>query len=187
MQQSGVPVSRPRRLHLGCGADVLDGWTNHDLAMLPGVDVVHDLDVFPWPFETASYDVVKMQHVLEHLEHPIPAIEELHRITKQRGRVFVRVPYWNSQDFASDPTHRTRFNEYTFDYFDPSTRHGRERAYYANARFAIRSKTYWMKPALVYVPVRMQFAQRLLSGAARHLAGVIWVVEWELEPLEART
>ena len=168
------------RLHLGCGNEILPGWINHDLADLPGVDVVHDLDSYPWPFEDDQFAEVRMHHVLEHLAEPVRAIEELHRITGHGGTVEVRVPYWNSTDWASDPTHKTAFSEYSFDFFDPETRHGRERPYYSTARVPIRSKTYWMKPAAVYVPVRNEVGRKVLSGLARHFGGVIWVVEFEL-------
>ena len=40
---------------------------------------------------------------------------------------------------------------------------GRERPYYSKARFSIRSKIYWIKPAIVYVPVRRRTASALLS------------------------
>jgi hypothetical protein len=94
------------------------------------------------------------------------------------------VPYWNSQDWATDPTHRTAFNEYSFDFFDPTTRHGRERPYYSAARFSIRSKTFWAKPTRYYRPVRNRWGLALLSGLARHFGGVIWVVEFELVTLK---
>ena len=172
------------RLHLGCGNDVLPGWVNHDLVALPGVDVVHDLDSYPWPFEDDLFVEVRMHHVLEHLSEPIRAIEELHRITRSGGTVQVRVPYWNSTDWASDPTHKSAFSEYSFDFFDPETRHGRERPYYSRARFSIRSKTFWIKPAVSYLPVRNRNAQAVLSALGRHLGGVIWVVEWDLVALK---
>ena len=108
------------------------------------------------------------------------AIEELHRITQDGGAVEVRVPYWNSTDWATDPTHKAAFTEYSFDFFDPTTRHGRERPYYSSARFSIRSKTFWVKPAAVYLPVRNGVGQSVLSGLARHFGGVIWVVEFDL-------
>lgn len=178
-------TDRPQRLHLGCGHDVLPGWVNHDLEPLPGVDVVHDLDEFPWPFESDRFDEVRLHHVLEHLANPMRAIAELHRISRAGGVVEVRVPYWNSADWSSDPTHRTAFNEYTFDFFDPSTRHGRERGYYSQASFSIRAQTFWMKPAVYYLPVRNVIGRRLLSALARHLGGVIWVVQWELVALKS--
>jgi SAM-dependent methyltransferase len=168
------------RLHLGCGNEILPGWINHDLAELPGVDVVHDLDSYPWPFEDDRFAEIRMHHVLEHLSEPVRAIEELHRIARDGGTVEVRVPYWNSTDWATDPTHKTPFSEYSFDFFDPDTRHGRERPYYSTARFTIRSKIYWMKPAAIYVPVRNEIGRRVLSGLARHFGGVIWAVQFDL-------
>lgn len=82
---------------------------------------------------------------LEHLSNPVRTIEELHRILEPGGLLQVRVPYWTPPDWATDPTHRVAFNEYSFDYFDPTTYQGRERPYYSTARFSIRSKTYWIK------------------------------------------
>ena len=38
-----TPPSPKTKLHLGCGHIIKDGWLNHDLAPLSGVDVVHDL------------------------------------------------------------------------------------------------------------------------------------------------
>jgi len=148
------------------------------------VDVVHDLDSYPWPFDDDRFAEVRLQHVLEHLSEPVRAIEEIHRITRHRGKVQVRVPYWNSTDWASDPTHKTAFSEYSFDFFDPTTRTGRERHYYSSARFLIQSKTFWIKPAVVYLPVRKELARKVLSGLARHFGGVIWVVEFELLALK---
>jgi SAM-dependent methyltransferase len=178
------PVLSAQRLHLGCGNEILPGWINHDLVSLPGVDVVHDLENFPWPFETDQFSEVRMHHVLEHLSNPVRTIEELHRILEPGGMLQVRVPYWNSPDWATDPTHRVAFNEYSFDYFDPTTYQGRERPYYSTARFSIRSKTYWIKPAMMYLPVRKRGARAVLSALARHFGGVIWVVEWDLVALK---
>ena len=46
------------KLHLGCGHIIKDGWLNHDIVQLSGVDVVHDLRVFPWPFADGQFDEV---------------------------------------------------------------------------------------------------------------------------------
>ena len=42
-------MSKPIKLHLGCGTDIRAGWVNLDCAKLPGVDIVHDLNVLPLP------------------------------------------------------------------------------------------------------------------------------------------
>lgn len=176
--------SESKKLHIGCGNQILDGWVNHDLAPLPGVDVVHDLAELPWPFADGEFEEIRMHHVLEHLSETVATVEELHRISAPGARVEIRVPYWNSQDFGTDPTHKAAFNEHSFDYFDPSTRHGRERPYYSTARFEIKSKVFYTKWVRRYREVRSPFFQSLLSAGARHLNGIIWVVEFELIALK---
>src|SRR5215216_1054863 len=94
------------KLHLGCGNQILTGWLNHDLVALPGVDVTHDLALFPWPFESSQFNEVRMIHVLEHLPDTIKILEEIHRICAPGAKVTIRVPYWNSPDMITDPTHK---------------------------------------------------------------------------------
>jgi predicted SAM-dependent methyltransferase len=172
-----------RRLHLGAGNEILPGWTNHDLVQLPGIDVAHDLSLFPWPFENNSFDEIRMVHVLEHLPETIRTVEEVHRIAAPDATVTIRVPYWNSPDMISDPTHKAFFNEYSFDYFDPVQRHCQERPYYSTARFQIRSKIFYTK-VLRYREVKAVPLQRALTLLARHLNGVIWVIEFDLVALK---
>ena len=52
------------RLHIGCGSEAIDGWTNVDIADLPGVDVVLDVRQ-PWPFGDVEF--MFAEHFLEHL------------------------------------------------------------------------------------------------------------------------
>lgn len=128
----------PTKLHLGCGSVIKKGWVNHDMVQLPGVDVVHDLRQFPWPFEDGQFEEVFMKDVLEHLPDTIRTMEELYRITRPGAKVYITVPYWNSLTAMGDPTHVRLFNEYTFHFFDPTTWQCKERPYYSKARFYIR-------------------------------------------------
>ena len=123
------------KLHLGCGNLIKKGWLNHDMVALPGVDVVHDLRQFPWPFDDGQFDDVYMKDVLEHLPDTIATMEELHRITRPGAKVYITVPYWNSCTAVGDPTHVRLFNESTFEFFDPRTNQCKERPYYSTARF----------------------------------------------------
>jgi len=167
------------KLNLGCGNEILKDWVNHDLNPLQGVDVIHDLNVLPWPFQSNSFEEIRMFHVLEHLKDTVQAMEELHRICKPGGKVSIRVPYWNSPDMITDPTHRTFFNEHSFDYFDPDKRHCKERPYYSKARFSIVKKHYYVK-INGYRRVSSLKIQKILEHLARYFCGIIWVLEIEL-------
>jgi SAM-dependent methyltransferase len=180
-----------QKLHIGAGNEVLPGWINHDVAPLPGIDVVHDLEVFPWPFADNQFNELRMINVLEHLSNTVKTLEEIHRITAADAKVTIRVPYWNSRDMATDPTHKVAFSEYSFNYFDPGTRHGKERPYYSSARFRIAAKHYytyfwWGFPRvqLAYRRVSKPRQQRRLEALARHFCGVIWVMEFDLVTLK---
>jgi len=179
-------MQTPERIHLGCGNDIRQGWLNVDSANIPGVDVVHDLTVFPWPFESNRFEEVRLHHVLEHLPDTVKTIEEIHRICVPGARVLIYVPYWNSRDMMTDPTHKRSFSEYSFDYFDPSKAYCRERPYYSSARFRIVNKNYFIKTGS-YRRVAAPWAKSLLEVAARHLCGVIWAMEIELCALKTAT
>lgn len=172
-----------KKLHIGCGNQIIPHWVNHDLVPLPGVDVVHDLTVFPWPFHDDTFDEIKAYHVLEHLPETIKTLEEIYRISASNARVHIRVPYWNSPDMISDPTHRVFFNEQSMDYFDPKARQCIERPYYSFARFEIVSKSYFIK-LRGYREIKSEFGKKLLECMAKHLCGVIWVINYELQVLK---
>ena len=117
-------MSEKVRLHLGCGNNPKLGWINHDLVALPRVDVVHDLNDRPWPWADNEFDEVWAKDVLEHLPDTIQTMEELYRITKPGASTYIAVPYWNSWEAITDPTHVRQFNEFTFNFFDPKSHLG---------------------------------------------------------------
>lgn len=58
------PTGAGRVLGVGCGSAKYPGAVGIDVSPHTEADVVHDLDVFPYPFEDASFDHVLMQDVL---------------------------------------------------------------------------------------------------------------------------
>ena len=132
-------------LHLGCGHDLKPNWVNHDMVDLPGVDVVHDLNQAPWPWPDHSVDEIYAKDVLEHLPQTSVVMEEIYRITKPGAKIYIAVPYWNSWEAITDPTHVSQFNEYTFEFFDPSKDRCKNRQYYSNARFHIEAIGYGVR------------------------------------------
>lgn len=115
-----------------------------DIVALPGVDVVHDLLAFPWPFPDNSFDHVFMSHVLEHVPHYVAhkeskdgfilAIEEIHRILKPGGTLEVLSPHPDSPDVWADPTHTRVIHPKNFDYFTDDGRYN----FYSPVRFHVR-------------------------------------------------
>ena len=55
------------KLNLGCGSKILEGYTNVDKFDYYKPDIVHDLEVTPYPFKENSVDEILMSHVLEHI------------------------------------------------------------------------------------------------------------------------
>lgn len=95
---------------LGAGpkAEKRPGVVNVDIRCFPGIDVVHDLDKRPWPFDDGVAYHVNATHVLEHLESLPETMDELHRILSPGGSLYIEVPIVTREnlDLAfSDPTH----------------------------------------------------------------------------------
>jgi predicted SAM-dependent methyltransferase len=95
------------KLNLGCGQNLIPGYINVDKYGDP--DVLHDLETFPWPWEDNSVDEIRLTHVLEHLGETTATyfkiIQELYRISKPNGLIFIVVPHPRHDDFLGDPTH----------------------------------------------------------------------------------
>jgi len=134
------------KINLGAGTDIRDGWQNHDLSSLDGIEVTHDLNERPWPWADSSADEVLALDVIEHMDDFLQTMEELWRILKPRAQVAVRVPYMGSWSFVADPTHKRSFHETTFMHFDPSSAYCKDRSYYSSARFRILSYNYVIAP-----------------------------------------
>ncbi len=124
-------------LDVGCGTSKTPGAVGIDFHPLPGVDVVHDLNQLPWPLESGTFDEIKILDVIEHLDNTIKIMEEIHRLLKPGGTVYIRVVPWNHRYAFSDPTHVKFFTEISFKFFT-----GEWRPYYTGARFEITSFKY---------------------------------------------
>jgi SAM-dependent methyltransferase len=95
----------------------MSGCTGIDRIALPGVDIVHDLDQFPWPFPNDQFSVIYANHFLEHVSDILGTLGEIHRISVPGGRLIVRVPHYASDNFHTDLTHKIAFCYRSFDHF----------------------------------------------------------------------
>lgn len=104
-------------LDVGCGGRKLPGAVGMDILKLPPVDVVYSFNDVPWPFPDNYFDLVFLNHALEHVGDVIKTMEEVHRVLKPGGRVVIQVPYFRCVDAYNDPTHTHFFTAHTLDYF----------------------------------------------------------------------
>lgn len=112
-----------KELLLGCGNSKTKRlWTPpdntewHDLTTLDMdanclPDVVHDLNVTPYPFGDSTFDEIHAYEVIEHFGRQgdwkgfFDQFTELWRITKPDGLLFGTVPQYTSQWAWGDPGH----------------------------------------------------------------------------------
>jgi SAM-dependent methyltransferase len=113
----------PRKLNLGCGATYLENYVNLDWNSLTQVDVSHNLNELPYPFDDNSFDEILASHVLEHLDRPFDIMTEMHRILRPGGLLHIKVPHF-SRGFTH-AEHAHGFDVSFPKYFDPTfTRSG---------------------------------------------------------------
>ena len=106
------------RVNLGAGGRPKEGYVNVDVnPNAPGVDLVHDLNDYPWPFDSDSVDEVAMNQCLEHLIDRNRAMKEIYRILRKNGVARIAVPHFTWQFAYADPTHRHFFAYNTFSYY----------------------------------------------------------------------
>ena len=97
------------KLNLGCGFNKKDGFINVDCEAICQPDVLHNLEITPWPFQDNQFDFILASHCLEHLGETratyMAIIREMWRILKPGGTVHVLVPHPRHDNFLHDPTH----------------------------------------------------------------------------------
>src|SRR5262245_43358548 len=85
-------LASARRLHLGCGPNLLTGWANVDLRSAAGVvelDLAHAL-----PVADDSVELIYSEHFIEHLDRGDGErlLRECRRVLKPGGRIRISTP-----------------------------------------------------------------------------------------------
>jgi SAM-dependent methyltransferase len=118
-----IELKKHVNIDLGGGAVSAPGFINVDMVAGPGVDVVHNLETYPWPFPDNCADLLVASHIVEHINPLnkgfIKWMNEAWRITKVGGKMMISTPYAGSIGYWQDPTHVNGCNEVTWYYFDP--------------------------------------------------------------------
>ena len=104
-----------------------------DFADIEGVDVVHNLTNFPYPFEDESVDVIHTSHFIEHLDgfERMKFFDECYRILKPGGKMRHIHPYYKSVRAVQDPTHKwPPISENSYLYWDKKWREANKLDHY---------------------------------------------------------
>lgn len=130
------PQGGYKELLLGCGHNrkkrlkpefAKENWQNLiTLDINPGAnaDVVHDLNVLPWPFDDEQFDEIHAYEVLEHLGTQgdyktfFAHFEEIHRLLKPGGYLLASTPAWDGVWAWGDPGHTRIISEGTLTFLN---------------------------------------------------------------------
>jgi SAM-dependent methyltransferase len=159
-------------LDVGCGNNKIPGATGIDLVAGTQADIVHDLNVTPWPLDSDRFDVVRLWSVLEHLRDVIAVVGEVYRVSRPGATVIIGVPHFSSVNAYSDPTHVHLFSASFMDYFIDGTELSRSFGFYSRARFRLDERRVTLSP--FWARLRITRAMnRNLAGYETYLSGLI--------------
>ena len=126
-----------RVLDIGCGQNKFPGAVGIDYAAAADMDASHDLNVFPYPLQSNSFDVILLRNVIEHIQNIIGLMEEIHRVGVNSADVIISTPHFSSLYSYQDPTHVRHMAYDSMDYFTKETRHAN---FYTDKQFRMINK-----------------------------------------------
>ncbi|MFA6135855.1 MAG: hypothetical protein WC705_00600 [Candidatus Paceibacterota bacterium] len=111
------------KLDIACGQNKQKGFTGIDIAPGPGVDIVWDLEKYPWgPIKDNSVEEVYVSHYAEHTKDLMKFMDEIWRICTHDAKITILGPYYTSIRAWQDPTHTRVLSEATWMYFNKDWR-----------------------------------------------------------------
>lgn len=82
-----------RKLHIGCGGNLLKDWLNCDLYPLDD-NIIHLNAMETFPFESESFNYIFSEHMIEHIPYAGGAfmLNECYRVLKEGGKIRISTP-----------------------------------------------------------------------------------------------
>jgi ubiquinone/menaquinone biosynthesis C-methylase UbiE len=116
------------KLDIAAGANKKEGFTGIDI--MPGSDIVHDLEVYPWPIESDSVEEAVCNHYFEHVTDSFKFMNEVARVMKVGAQITINCPYYTSARASQDPTHKRGISEMSFLYYNKKWREDNKLSHY---------------------------------------------------------
>ena len=88
-----IQQNEVRKLHIGCGGNILSGWLNSDYypksAKILHLDTTH-----PFPINNNEFDYIFNEHMIEHISYPqgLQMLIECFRILRVGGTIRISTP-----------------------------------------------------------------------------------------------
>jgi ubiquinone/menaquinone biosynthesis C-methylase UbiE len=106
-----------RTLDVGCGIAKAPEAVGIDHDPRSQADVVHDLNNYPWPLDSDTFDRILCSHIVEHVADVPRFMGEIHRLGKAGTRVEMVTPHFSNRYSYTDPTHVHHLSLRAFDFF----------------------------------------------------------------------
>jgi len=145
-----------QKIDLACGNSKKTEFFGIDIADIEGVDLVHDLTVYPWPIKDNSVKEINCSHYVEHIPHLdvkgilqqsesfeefkskvieskdgfINFMNELYRIMELGGKAIITCPHYMSIRAFGDPTHERYIGDFSFLYLNKEWRDNNKLSHY---------------------------------------------------------
>jgi len=121
---SVLPSPLPRKLNLGCGQFPRPGFLNVDVDAASRADLYLDLSNMEAyrALPEGYFDIIVMDHVLEHLDDVFEVMRAIYRLLAADGRLEIRVPHFSRG--ITHPEHKHGFDVTFPEYVRPGFRGG---------------------------------------------------------------
>jgi len=108
-------INKKLQLNIGCGNNILKGFTNIDKIQSCKEIVQLDLNKFPLPYKDNSVDFILCEHLLSYLNNPVEFIYEIYRISKPNAKIKLIVNHFSlAMSYAELRKKRSGFSYFTF-------------------------------------------------------------------------
>jgi len=98
-----------KKLNLGAGLDIKRGWDNQDYKKFKGINLVFNLEKFPYPIKKNMYEFILCNHIIEHIDNIFGMFNEIHRICKPRAIIKIEVPHYSTSFAFTQIDHKHYF------------------------------------------------------------------------------
>jgi len=179
------------KIHLGCGKNYREGYTNVDVDESINADFHTDLNE-PLPFANNSAEEIVSEHLIEHLTNLEGYINECWRVLKPSGVLKTRCPHFSSPYAWANPDHKRGIAFLMIQHWTKSYP-----PYNVSLRWRLLdAKLIWKRseyvgrarPLVKMLEEPINFLINLYPSLAENfLAGYIggiWELYWEMQPIK---